>query len=144
MKYQVGSTGRVVVARLEDGEDVLKCLVEIAKAEGIKGGVIYLLGGMRQGSVVVGPETEDFPPKPVWWRLAESHEVLAVGTVFYEGDTPKVHLHGAFGKGDSARVGCLREQSGTFLVLEAVILEINGIDAKRELDPVSGLSLLKL
>ncbi|MBT9536878.1 MAG: DNA-binding protein, partial [Nitrospirae bacterium] len=32
----------------------------------------------------------------------------------------------------------------TFLVLEAVIVEIEGVNAVRELDPVSGLALLKL
>ena len=42
------------------------------------------------------------------------------------------------------KVGCLREKSETFLVLEAVIIEIQGINAVREPDPVSGLTLLKL
>ena len=42
------------------------------------------------------------------------------------------------------KVGCLRGASETFLVLEAIIIEIEGIDAKREPDPVSGLTLLKL
>jgi len=41
-------------------------------------------------------------------------------------------------------VGCLRELSEAFLVLEAVVLEVNGIDAKREFDPASGLTLLRL
>ena len=31
MKYQVGRTGRVVVARFEDKEDVLSNLTDIAK-----------------------------------------------------------------------------------------------------------------
>jgi predicted DNA-binding protein with PD1-like motif len=34
--------------------------------------------------------------------------------------------------------------SSTFLVLEAVIIEIKGINATRELDHVSGMALLKL
>jgi predicted DNA-binding protein with PD1-like motif len=42
------------------------------------------------------------------------------------------------------KVGCLREKSETFLVLEAVIIEMDGITAARELDPVSGMVLLKL
>jgi len=53
-------------------------------------------------------------------------------------------LHGAFGKGDSVKVGCLREKAETFLVLEAVILELSGINAMREFDPASGMSLLKI
>jgi len=144
MKYQVGRTGRVVVARFEDKEDVLGNLCSIAKKENIKAGVVYLVGGMREGKIVVGPEKDVMPPVPVWKELGESHEILGVGTIFYQGDEPKVHLHGAFGKKDMVKVGCLREKSGTFLVLEAVIVEIEGVNAVRELDPVSGLTLLKL
>ncbi len=84
------------------------------------------------------------PPKPVWKSLGESHEVFGFGTIFLQGDEPKIHFHGAFGKKEMVKVGCLRKNSETFLVLEAVIIEIEGIDAKRELDPETGLVLLKL
>ncbi len=144
MKYQIGKTGRVVVARFEDHEDVLGNLVDIAKREKIKAAVFYLIGGMREGKIVVGPEKDVMPPVPVWKELKETHEVVGVGTVFYQGDEPKVHFHGAFGKKEMVKVGCLREKSETFLVIEAVVVEIEGVDAVREVDPVSGLTLLKL
>jgi len=99
---------------------------------------------MREGSIVVGPETDEFPPIPVWRKLGESHEVVGFGTIFWLDDEPRVHFHGAFGKKDIVKVGCLRENSETFLVLEAIVIEIEGITAKRELDPVSGMVLLKL
>ena len=35
MKYQVGKTGRVIVARFEDKEDILGNIIEIAKKENI-------------------------------------------------------------------------------------------------------------
>lgn len=144
MNYQIGRTGRVVVARFEDKEDVLGNISDIAKKENIRGAVLYLIGGLRQGKIVVGPEREEIPPTPVWKELGESHEVLGIGTIFWQGDEPKIHFHGAFGKKDMVKVGCLREISETFLVLEAVIIEIEGISAQREFDPVSGLTLLKL
>lgn len=144
MKYQIGRTGRVVVARFEDHEDVIGNLTSIAKKESIRAGIFYLIGGMREGSIVVGPEKDIMPPVPVWEELGESHEVVGLGTIFYQGDEPKVHFHGAFGKKDMVKVGCLREKSETFLILEAVIVEIDGVDAVRELDPVSGLILLRL
>jgi len=144
MKYQIGKTGRVVVARFEDHEDVLGNLVDIAKKEKIRAAVFYLIGGMREGKIVVGPEKDVMPPVPVWKELKETHEVVGLGTIFYQGDEPKVHFHGAFGKKEMVKVGCLREKSETFLVLEAVIVEIEGVDAVREFDPVSGLTLLKL
>ena len=144
MKYQVGEIGRVIVARFEDKEDVLKNIADIAKKENIRSAVFYLIGGLRQGRVVVGPEKEELPPKPVWKEIKESHEVLGIGTIFWQEDDPKIHLHGAFGKKDMIKVGCLRETSETFLVIEAIIIEIEGVTARRELDQASGLTLLKL
>ncbi len=144
MKYQVGRPGRAVIVRFEDRDDVLGNLVELAKKENIRAAVVYLVGGMRQGSIVVGPEKDEFPPTPVWKALNESHEVVGVGTIFWLEDAPKVHFHGAFGKKEMVKVGCLRENSETFLVLEAVVMEIDGVTARRELDSVSGMVLLKL
>jgi predicted DNA-binding protein with PD1-like motif len=144
MKYQVGKTGRVIIARFEDREDALESILDIVKKENIRSAVFNLIGGIRKGRVVVGPEKEELPPKPIWRELNESHEVLGIGTIFWQEDEPKIHFHGAFGKRDMVRVGCLRETSETFLVLEAVIVEIDGIDARREFDKTSGLTLLKL
>ncbi len=144
MKYQVGKTGRIIVARFEDREDVLGNLADIVKKENIRAAAFYLVGGMREARIVVGPEKDVMPPVPVWRELGESHEVTGFGTIFYQGDEPKVHFHGAFGKKDMVKVGCMREKTETFLVLEAVIIELDGITAVRELDPVSGLTLLKL
>ena len=144
MKYQVGKVGRVVVAKFEDREDVLGNLSTIVKKEGISAAAFYLVGGMREGKIVVGPEKDVVPPTPVWKNLGESHEVVGFGTIFYQGNEPKVHFHGAFGKKDMVKVGCLRENSSTFLVLEAVIIELSGINAVRDIDPALGLAMLKL
>lgn len=144
MDYQVGKIGRVVVARFEDNEELLGNLIDIVKKEDIKSAVLYFVGGMQRGRIVVGPEKDELPPVPVWRELDESHEIFGVGTVFWQGEEPKIHFHGAFGKRDMVKVGCLRENSGVFLVLEAIIIEIEGINAVREFDPAIGLSLLKL
>ncbi|MBA4371390.1 MAG: DUF296 domain-containing protein [Thermodesulfovibrio sp.] len=144
MKYQIGRPGRIVVARLEDREDVIGSIVTIAKTENIRAGYVSIVGGMREGGIVVGPEKDEFPPTPVWKTLGESHEVTGFGTIFWQDDEPKVHFHGTFGKKDMVKMGCLRKDSETFLVLEAVIVEIEGVDAKRVLDPESGMVLLKV
>ncbi|MCI0468759.1 MAG: DUF296 domain-containing protein [Nitrospirae bacterium] len=144
MKYQSGETGRLFVVRFEDRDDVLKGLSEISKKEDIRAAVFYLLGGMRAGRFVVGPEKEEIPPIPVWRQLDESHEIVGLGTIFWQRDEPKIHFHGAYGKRDSVKMGCMREGSETFLVLEAIIMEIKGVNAVRELDPASGMVLLKL
>jgi predicted DNA-binding protein with PD1-like motif len=144
MKYQVGKTGRVIIARFEDREDILGNINDVAKKEDIRNAIFFLLGGIRQGRVVVGPEKDELPPTPVWRDLKESHEVLGIGTIFWDDAGPKIHFHGAFGKKDMVKVGCLREISETFLVLEAVIIEMEGINAQRRFDPASGLTLLEV
>jgi predicted DNA-binding protein with PD1-like motif len=144
MKYQVGKPGRIIVARFDDHDEVLKNLAGIAKKENIKAGVFYLVGGMREGRIVIGPDKDELPPTPVWKELGESHEVMGLGTIFWQGDEPKIHFHGAFGKKDMIKVGCLRDKSETFLVLEAIIIEMDGINATREIDPAVGMPLLKL
>lgn len=144
MRYQVGETGRIVIAKFEDGDNILQGLSEIIKKENIRAGVFYLVGGMKSGRFVVGPEKEELPPVPIWRELNESHEVVGVGTIFWQGNEPKLHFHGAYAKRDSVKVGCLREKAETFLVLEAIIIEIKGVNAVRELDSVSGMVLLKV
>ena len=144
MNYSVGETGRIVVARFDDGDQIIQGITEIAKKENIRAGVYYLVGGMKNGKFVVGPETEAMPPVPVWRELNESHEIVGLGTIFWHGDEPKLHFHGTYVKRDNVKGGCMRENAKTFLVLEAIIMEIKGVNAVRELDPVSGMVLLNV
>ena len=144
MQYQIGKQGRIVVVRFSDGEDVLGGIVEIFRSEDIRAACFNVVGGMKGGRYVVGPETEEMPPIPVWRELQESHEAVGFGTVFWDKEQPKVHFHGAYGKWDSVKAGCLREGSEAFLVLEVVITEILDVDIIRELDPVSNMVLMKM
>ncbi len=144
MKYAAGSIGRVFIAKFEDKENILSNLQDLARKEDIRSALFYLIGGVRKGKIVVGPEKDELPPKPLWKELNEPNEVIALGTIFWQKDEPRIHLHGAFGKGDNVSVGCLRESGEVFLILEAIIMEIEGIKAERVLDPSTGLNLLKI
>ena len=144
MHYQTGKPGRIVVARFSDGEDILGGIADICRTEEIRAACFNVVGGMKGGRFVVGPETEEMPPIPVWRELLESHEAVGFGTVFWQGDQPRVHFHGAYGKRDSVKAGCLREGSEAFLVLEVVITEILNVSIIRELDAASGMVLIKM
>lgn len=144
MKYQVGEIGRVVVARFDDSDDILDGLVHIARREDIRACIFYLVGGIKDGRIVVGPETDEMPPVPAWRSISESHEMFGLGTIFWYGDEPLVHFHGAYGKHDLSKVGCLREKAGTFLIIEGIILEIKGVLASRQLDALSNMVLLNM
>lgn len=144
MDYHIGTAGRIIVARFNDGDDIIGGLEEIARKENLRAACFSLVGGIKKGGYVVGPATEEMPPVPVWRDLNESHEATGFGTIFWHGDQPRVHFHGAYAKHDHVRAGCLRRDSEAFLVLEVVITELVGIDATRELDPESGMVLLRL
>ncbi len=143
MEYRTAETGRVFVVRFADGDDLLGGLKDLARKENVKAAVFQVVGGIKRGEFVVGPETEEMPPRPIWRKLSESHEVYGGGTIFWKDDEPLIHFHGTYGKRDSVKMGCLRKGSEVFLILEVVVFELKGLSAERVPDPENGLPLLK-
>ena len=68
MEYAIGKTGRVIAARLFEGEDLYECIEGIAVKEGIESAAVTITGGFRRGNVVVGPKTETPKPKGFFIR----------------------------------------------------------------------------
>ena len=58
------------------------------------------------------------------------------------GGKPVLHIHAALGRGGRTLTGCLRPGVTTWLVGEAIIYEILGVDARRLFDEASGFNLL--
>ena len=143
MEYAVGQTGRIIAARLFEGEDLYESIHKIAQAENIKSAAVLITGGFRKADVIVGPKQEK--PKIVGNKkeFAGPGEVLGVGTIYCDDEGPKLHIHTAIGKKDETIVGCPRGQVKTFLILEVTIIEILGLNAGRKLDENSGLNLLR-
>ncbi len=144
MDYEVGSIGRVIVARGVEGEDVYAEIESIATKENIRSGMVLVVGGLRSAKVVVGPKNPHGPIEPQYRQFDDARELAGVGTIFCDESGPKLHLHGAIGRGGEVIAGCLRGGSTVFCILEVVIVEITGVDASRELDPEVGLKLLAL
>jgi len=143
MEYSVGKTGRIIAARLFEGEDIYESIEEVAKKENIKSAAVLITGGFRKANVVVGPKTEQ--PKIIgnFKDFAGPGEALGVGTIYCDDEGPKLHIHTAIGKGDETIVGCPRGGAKTFLILEVTIIEIDGLKAGRKLDENTGLKLLR-
>lgn len=143
MEYAIGKTGRVVAARLFEGEDIYECIEKIADDEKIKSAAVLITGGFRAADVVVGPKEEK--PKIIgnFKKFVGPGEVLGVGTIYCNSAGPKLHIHTAIGKGDETIVGCPRGGAKTFLVLEVTLIEIEGICAGRKPDAENGLNLLR-
>jgi len=145
VKYACARLGRALIVRLEDGDVVHDSIEAAARAEGVGRAAVLLLGGADDGSrVVVGPEqgrAEHIVPMERVLRGA--HEVAGVGTIFPdESGRPVLHLHAAFGRDDRVVAGCIRRGVLTWVVGEAVVIELLDSAAARRLDPETGFELL--
>ncbi len=144
MEYSIGRVGRVVVARLFEGEDLHACVDQIARAEQIRCATVLITGGFRTAAVVVGPEREKPQIVPKFQPFTGPGEVLGTGTLFWDDQGPRLHIHTAIGKHGESLIGCPRHDTKTFLILEVTIIEIEGIEGTRQFDPSSGMKLLRL
>lgn len=132
MKYQEGQIGRVFVVKFEHGDDVLQELVKLAESKNISSAVVFMIGALKSGQMVVGPEECVVPPAGIPFNFDDGREILAVGTLFKnESKKPSLHIHIATGREDKVRLGCLRADAEVYLTVEAVILELNGLKASR-------------
>ncbi len=131
MKYRTGSIGRVIMARFDHGDDFLFELTELIKKEKLKSGWFQILGGMRHAGVVTGPKEPTMPPEPVWEEVDGAREVVGAGSVFWDGDEPKIHLHAAMGHHGETLTACIRKNTKIYLILEVIFFELQGINATR-------------
>jgi len=142
MKYQKGSIGRVIIAKIEHGDDLLVELKGLLQKEAIRSGIMFMIGALEAGSLVVGPQTCSVPPNPVWKKFDDGREVLGIATVFTEDHEPVIHLHASLGRGDNVLTGCIRKDAKVYLVVEVIIMELLESGAVRTLDDITGLNLL--
>ena len=102
---------------------------------------MVFLGALREGALVAGPRKPVVPPLPNRIDFKGGWEVMGVATIFTNKQGPQVHMHSALGKGKKVHVGCVREKTNVFIVLEAVVLELKGVKATKDIDPVRYKSL---
>jgi hypothetical protein len=144
MQYSQGRLGRIFLVKFENKDDVLRSLEGFVNKERIKSAVLVFLGAFRRGQLVTGPKKAVVPPEPNWKPFSDGWEVMGVGTVFSGRKGPQIHMHAAMGKKDRALTGCVRKKVEVFMVIEAVVFELKGIRARKEIDPKTGLNLLRM
>ncbi len=146
MKYKVGTVGRIILVRLEDGESLYAEVERIAEEENLSQAAVWLIGGIKNGRIIVGPKGADrISSEVLIEQFSDPREILGLGTLFRNAaGKPKLHLHAAIGKGRASLVGCPREGADCWLVTEVVIMEISGVDARRLKDKETGFELLTL
>ena len=140
MEYVKGRIGRVFTVRIDHGDDLIIELIKLAELEHIESAVFMLLGALKEAKLVAGPKKNIVPPDPVWLGFNDAHEILGIGNIFLKDGKPMVHLHAGAGRGDDVKVGCLRGKSEVFMVVEAFVLELDGIPARRIEDKEQGFA----
>ena len=109
-------------------------------------GHVILVGGIGGGEVVTGPrKSDEMPPDPLFLPVDGAHEVAGVGVIAPDRDgRPVLHIHASLGRAGKTLTGCLRPGVSTWLVGEAIIYEITGVNARRLPDEDSGFDLMEV
>jgi predicted DNA-binding protein with PD1-like motif len=143
MQYTEAKFGRVFYLRVDHGEDLLSSLQSFVIEKNISAGFIHLLGALREGAIVTGPEEPVLPPNPSFESYDNGWEVFGLATITPGKDEPHIHVHGSVGRKKKALTGCLRKKATTYIIVEAIIIEMTGADIFRSRDPGTGLELPK-
>jgi uncharacterized protein len=144
MQYTKGKLGRIFLLKLSDGDILLKELDKFSRKERVKSAVMVFLGALKSGKLVTGPKNPVIPPEPNWKNFKDGWEAMGIGTIFTNKSGPQIHIHTSMGKKDKTMTGCVRLDSRVFLVIEAIVFELTGVNASKEIDPRTGLNLLKI
>ncbi len=139
MDYRKGSIGRIFMARIDHGEDLLVEMTGLANKENIRSAFFLILGAAGKAKLVTGPEEKSVPPVTVWSFFDDAREIVGAGNIFPENGAPKIHLHAVAGSSRGLTMGCIRKEAEAFMVLEVFIIETD-IVAERVVDEKIGFS----
>jgi predicted DNA-binding protein with PD1-like motif len=144
MKYTKGSIGRIFLLKFEDDDVLLDELSALAQKEKIKAATLIFIGALKKGDLVTGPKKPVIPPQPNKVYFKDGWEVMGIGTLFTNTLGPQIHIHSSMGKKKEVLTGCVRGKSKVFLVIEAIVFELKGVNATKAIDPKTGLNLLRI
>lgn len=144
MKYTKGAIGRIFLVKFEDDDVLIDNLIRLAKKERINTAALIFIGALKKGELVTGPKKPVIPPQPNKLAFKGGWEVIGIGTIFTNSKMPQIHIHASMGKKNKVLTGCLRGKSKVFLVIEAIIMELKGVNAAKDIDLKTGLNLLRI
>ncbi len=141
MQYTEGKPGRVFIVRVDHGEDLIATLVQFLTDHQVNCGYIRFMGALESGQIVTGPEVLCLPPDLHVESFSGGLEVIGMATITPDNNVSHLHIHASVGRGKRVLTGCLRGEAITYIVIEAVVTELIGVDVRRESDPVTGMLL---
>ena len=144
MHYTGAKLGRIFLMKFDHGDVFVDTLDAFARKERLKAAALVFIGAFKKGDLVTGPKKPVIPPEPNWVRFDGAWEVMGIGTIFTNKKGPQIHIHTAMGKKMRTLTGCVRKKSEVFLVIEAVVFELKDVKATKDIDPKTGLNLLRI
>ena len=141
MRYTEGTFGRVFFVRVDHGEDLLETLERFVFEKDIRMGFIQFLVALKGVRIVTGPREAVLPPEPSYESFEGGWEVVGFATITPGNERPHLHYHASVGRGKEALTGCLREIAMTYIIVEAMVIEVTGIHISRHTDSRTGLEL---
>jgi predicted DNA-binding protein with PD1-like motif len=143
MKHSSGKIKAVHLLKFENNDDFIAETEAFVKKKKVKTAFFIFLGALKKGDIVSGPKKPVIPPVPFWNSFDNAWEVFGVGSVFSgAGGKPQIHIHSSLGKGKRVKMGCVRKNARVFIVIEALMYELSGIKAEKNIDPATGINML--
>ena len=141
MKAESFESGRVLVVRLERGEEIVSALLACAKEHGIRAGSVSGIGAIS--SAVLGffnPATKAYREN----AFSEPLEILSLtGNLSTKDGAPYAHLHASLGRENGEAIGGHLVSAKVSATAELIVQPLNGT-LERQFSEEIGLNLLKL
>ena len=116
---------RILIGRLSEGDDLLKSLTEVVKKNGIKAGVIMLLGALKK--VRVGYYNRELGEYEVREASGFFELTSCIGNISYYNGNPVIHIHMvAASKDGSVYSGHVLEGNIVDATVEYMIFDLEG------------------
>ena len=125
MKAQSCSLTRLIVLRLNSGEDLLGAIRAGVAENGIRHGVILTGVGSISSYHAHVVETTNLPPGNIFFRGEGAFDVLSVTGLILDG---RVHAHITFSDAEKAMGGHLEEGCRVLTFAVVVLAETDGAD----------------
>jgi hypothetical protein len=128
--YSTQKIGRIFALSLDTGDYVLESIKELIKKEDVKDAVVVSAVGTLDQYRVHYVSTTGFPPQNRFEQWKDKPLELAnVNGVIADGEP---HLHVVVSDSEKAYAGHLEEGCRTLYLAELVIIELEGLNLRRE------------
>ncbi|MFH0816912.1 MAG: PPC domain-containing DNA-binding protein [Methanobacteriota archaeon] len=132
--------GNVIVARVDDGEDLFEAITSAMDAHGAKSAVVLTGIGMLDDFELGYFNGSDYRNE----FFAKPKELVGLHGNVTTADRKVIHLHAAVAGEDHKVIGGHLHRASVCVVCELTMLKIDGFEMTRKHDPKTGLKLLKL